>query len=527
MRVQLAGVGRHHGARTILDGVTLTVSARSRIGLVGPNGAGKSTLLRIVAGLEAPDAGSVARDPATLTVGYLPQEPDARAGETVLASLARRAGLAAAQAELERWAGALAAGREAAEPYAAALERLLALGGGDFEARASAVCAELGLGVALDRPTASLSGGQAARAALAAILLSRFDVLLLDEPTNDLDFEGLDRLERFLLRRAGGLVLVSHDRELLDRVVTRIVEVDPWTHGVREWAGGWSEFAAARAAARTRQYARFEDAQERRRHVERLLARRRSEARAAGGAAGRRGTHALMTKVRQAERALERVDDAGKPYEPWALRLSLRAGERGGDTLASLRDAVAARGRFRLGPVDLEVAPGDRVVVTGRNGSGKSTLLAMLLGELPLEAGDRRAGRRTSFGVLAQDRRAYGGAEALLDAFTARTGLAPVEARTLLAKFGLGAEHVGRETASLSPGERTRAHLAELQARGVNLLLLDEPTNHLDLEAVEQLEAALAGYDGALVVVSHDRRFLEAVAPTAEIRVEELVAQSH
>ncbi|HSL64312.1 MAG TPA: ABC-F family ATP-binding cassette domain-containing protein [Gaiellaceae bacterium] len=526
MRVQLAGVTRHHGAHSILDDVTLTVSPESRIGLVGPNGVGKSTLLRLLAGLEAPDAGTVVRTPASLSVGYLPQEPDARPDETVLAALARRTGVAAAQAELERTAAALASDAAAADDYEAALHRFLALGGGDLEARAAAVCVELGLGVALDRPAASLSGGEAARAALASILLSRFDVLLLDEPTNDLDFDGLDRLERFLLRREGGLVLVSHDRELLDRIVGRIVEVDPWTHGVREWPGGWSDYAAARDAARARQYARFEDAQERRRHVQRLLARRRSEARAAGGMADRRGTHALMTKVRQAERSLERVDEVAKPHEPWELRLSLRAAERGGDVLASLRGAVAVRGSFRLGPVDLELTARDRVAVTGPNGSGKSTLLAMLLGELPLAAGARHVGRRTSIGVVAQDRGAYGG-EPLLEAFAARTGLAPVDARTLLAKFGLGAGHVGRAGVSLSPGERTRAHLAELQARGVNLLVLDEPTNHLDLEAVEQLEAALAEYDGALVVVSHDRRFLAAVAPSRELPVEDFVAQSH
>ena len=524
MRVQLAGVARHHGARTVLTDVTLTIGVEQRLGLVGPNGVGKSTLLRLAAGVEAPDAGTVARAPATLSVGYLPQEPDARPDETVRGYLARRTEIADAERALADLAAALASDPAAGEPYALALERFLALGGGDFDARSGSVCADLGLDVELERPTGQLSGGQAARVALAAILLSRFDVLLLDEPTNDLDFDGLDRLERFLLRREGGLVVVSHDRELLDRVVTRIVEVDPWTHGIREWAGGWSDYAERRALERQRQYERFADAQDRRRHVEELLQKRKSEAGAHGdsmgkhtGGADRRGTHALMTKVRQAERALDRVDGVEKPFEPWELRLTLRAGERGGDRLAALQGAVAERGSFRLGPVDLDLAAGDRLAVTGRNGSGKSTLLAMLLGELPLLAGHRSVGRRTTIGVVDQARRTYAGEATLLTTFAERTGLVPVHARTLLAKFGLGADDVARSAAGLSPGERTRAHLAELQARGVNLLVLDEPTNHLDLEAVEQLEAALAGYDGALVVVSHDRRFLEAVAPTDEI----------
>lgn len=512
MRVALAGVVRSFGARTVLDRVDLTLGPRSRLGLVGPNGAGKSTLLRIAAGLDEPDAGTVERTPATLTVGYLPQEHDCRPGETLFAYLARRTGVAEADAAVERHTA-----EWSPDAYAAALERFLALGGADFEARARTVCAELGLPVSLEQETATLSGGEAARAALAAILLSRFDLLLLDEPTNDLDFDGLDRLERFVDAFGGGIAVVSHDRTFLDRTVTRIAEIDPWTGSVREYSGGWSDFEAARALALERQYDAFERSQGRTREVQELLHARRNQARAGGAMTNRRGTHALMTKVRQAARALERVEQVDKPYEPWQLHLSLASAQRPGDHVASLQDAVAERGDFRLGPVDLDLVPGERVAVTGRNGSGKSTLLALLLGELPLAAGTREVGRATLIAALDQRRTAYDGEEPLLGTFTGRTGLRPVDARTLLAKFNLGAEHVERPCATLSPGERTRAELAELMARGVNLLVLDEPTNHLDLEAIEELETALAAYDGTLVVVSHDRRFLEAVAPTRSI----------
>ena len=233
--------------------------------------------------------------------------------------------------------------------------------------------------------------------------------------------------------------------------------------------------------------------------------------------ADRRGTQALRSKVRQAERNLERADNPAKPFEPWELQLTLSGGERGGDTVVALRAAVALQGAFRLGPLDLHLSSGEKVAITGRNGSGKTTLIAMLAGRMALVSGDRDLGRSTTIGELGQDRAAYSSEEALIDAFAARTAAPREEARTLLAKFGLRAEHVSRHCAALSPGERTRAHLAELQARPVNLLLLDEPTNHLDLEAVEQLELALTGYDGTLVVVSHDRRFLEAVAPTREV----------
>jgi len=336
---------------------------------------------------------------------------------------------------------------------------------------------------------------------------------------------GRERL-RGLPRLFQQLAVVSHDRVFLDRTVTRIAEIDPWTGRVQEHAGGWSEYAAARELARQRQYAAFEDAQERRREVEALLHARRNQARAGGmflahatGGSDRRGTNALAGKVRQAKRSLERIEHVEKPYEPWQLHLSLAAAHRPGDRVASLEGAVGQRGAFVLGPVDVDLAPGERVAVTGRNGSGKTTLLALLLGELPLAAGKRELGRSTVVGSLDQRRQAYDGDETLIAAFVPRAGLPPEDARTLLAKFNLGPEHVHRPCRTLSPGERTRAQLAELTARGVNCLVLDEPTNHLDLEAIQELETALQAYDGTLVVVSHDRRFLEAVAPTRSIEL--------
>jgi ATPase subunit of ABC transporter with duplicated ATPase domains len=526
MRVQLVGVGKHHGALKVLDRVTLTVGPQARLGLVGPNGAGKSTLLRILAGLEEPDEGTVSRAPEQLTAGYLSQERTTTEDTTLLQALAQRTGVADAERELHDSSAALARGERADERYAVALARFLALGGGDYEARARTTCADLGLALDLERTPVGLSGGEAARIELASILLSRFDLLLLDEPTNDLDFDGLDRLERFLADYRGALVVVSHDRAFLDRTVTRIASIEPHTRAVREWAGGWSDYEARRDEERAAAYAEFEQALDRRRRLSELLQKRRSEARSRGGSLGkatggadRRATHALETKVRQAERLLGRNELPEKPFEPWELRLSLDAAERPGDLVLVLDAAVAQRGAFRLGPIDVDLAPGERVSVTGRNGSGKSTLLGMLLGEVPLEAGNRTIGRRTTVGALGQGRPAYAGDEPLLAAFCSRTSLTAEDARTLLAKFGLGADGVTRGCSTLSPGERTRANLAELQARGVNLLVLDEPTNHLDLEAVEQLEAALAGYDGTLVVVSHDRRFLEGVAPTREIRL--------
>ena len=513
MQLAARAVSKSHGADVVLEHVSLVVPPHARIGVVGPNGAGKTTLLRLLAGLDEPDAGVVERSGR---VGYLPQEPDARRGETLLAYLARRTGVAAAEAEMDALAGRLGREPELAAAHAEALERFLALGGDDLEARAGAVCADVGLDPErLRQPLAVFSGGLSARARLAAVLLSRFDFLLLDEPTNDLDFAGLDLLERFLVATPAAVVLVSHDRELLDRVVSRVLAFEPGG-GVREVAGGYAAYEAERERALRGAYDAFDQYVAERDRIEEVYRRRREWI-------DRAGTRRRKKKTRDVagnfERRLARLEVAEKPFEPWELRMSLRAERRGGDVVARLDGAVVRRGGFSLGPVDLDLRRGDRLAVAGPNGSGKSTLLGALVGRLPLERGSRAVGSGVVVGELEQGRESFAGDSPLLGRFAELTGSPPEEARTLLAKFDLGPAHVVRPVSSLSPGERTRAALAAFMARGVNLLVLDEPTNHLDLPAIEQLETALAGFDGTVVVVSHDRRFLERIAPTRTLKL--------
>jgi ATPase subunit of ABC transporter with duplicated ATPase domains len=521
MRGTLAAenVTKEFGSTTVLERLSLVVPPRARIGVVGPNGSGKTTLLRVLAGLEEPDGGGVTA-PRELTVGYLPQEAERRRHETLLAALARRAGVAEAEREMDALAARLEREPELASAYNEALERFLALGGSDFEARARSVCAELGLRPPLDAELPTLSGGEAARVSLAALLLMRYDVLCLDEPTNDLDFDGLERLERFVHEFDGALVVVSHDREFLDRTVTRIVAFDAETRRAREFAGTYSDFERERELARRQEEDAYGAYIEEREQFAALLNERRGQARAGAGlgeksgGADRRGTNALRSKVRQAERRLERLDEVAKPWRPWRLHLSFAAATRGGDVVARLGGAVVERGSFRLGPLDVEVLRGDRLALIGPNGSGKTTLLRAITGELSLAAGTRYIGPGTVFGELDQRRELFDSDRALLDTFCAAAGMRRAEARTLLAKFGLGGDNVLRAARTLSPGERSRAVLALLQSRGINCLVLDEPTNHLDLEAIEELEAALERYEGTLVVVTHDRRFLERLAIT-------------
>ncbi|MFJ6152113.1 ABC-F family ATP-binding cassette domain-containing protein [Micromonospora profundi] len=525
-----------HGDRPLFAGLDLVVAPGDVVGLVGPNGAGKSTLLRTLAGLLPVEAGSVRLSPPTASVGHLPQEPERRPGETVRDFLSRRTGVTAAQAALDAATEALTAGAVGADDaYADALERWLALGGADLEERAEQVSADLGLAVALDHPTTGLSGGQAARAGLASLLLSRYDVFLLDEPTNDLDLAGLERLEEFVTGLRAGTVLVSHDREFLTRTVTRVLELDLPQQQINQYGGGYAAYLEEREVARRHARADFEEYADTKAGLEARARTQRGWMEKGVKNARRKATdndkigrkfrseasEKQAAKAKQTERLIERLDVVEEPRKEWELRMEIAAAPRAGAVVATLRGAVVRRGGFTLGPIDLQIDWADRVAVTGANGSGKSTLLAALLGRLPLDEGTASLGPGVVVGEVDQARGLFLGDAPLIDAFHAAVPhMSPADARTLLAKFGLRSAHVPRPAATLSPGERTRAALALLQGRGVNLLVLDEPTNHLDLPAIEQLESALASYPGTLLLVTHDRRMLAAIETNRRLRVD-------
>lgn len=521
-----------HGDRVLFSGLDLVVAPGDVIGLVGVNGAGKSTLLKTLAGLIPAEQGRVSLNPPSANVGHLPQEPERRAGETVRDFLARRTGVAAAQADLDRATEALTAGND--EGYSDALDRWLALGGADLEERSLEVVSDIGLSVGLDALTTSLSGGQAARAGMASLLLSRYDVFLLDEPTNDLDLDGLERLEKFVTGLRAATVLVSHDREFLARTVTSVLELDLHQNAVHLYGGGYESYLEERARARQHarddyeEYADTKASLEARARMQRAwMEKGVKNARRKAGDNDKNArkfradaTEKQASKARQTDRMIERLDVVEEPRKEWELRMEIAAAPRSGAVVASLRAAVVSRGGFRLGPVDLQIDWADRVAITGANGAGKSTLLAALLGRAELASGYATLGSGVVVGEVDQARGLFLGDQPLVDAFQdAVPEMAPADVRTLLAKFGLKAAHVLRPAASLSPGERTRAALALLQGRGVNLLVLDEPTNHLDLAAIEQLEQALENYAGTLLLVTHDRRMLEAVQVNRHLTV--------
>ncbi len=526
--LHLSGVAASFGARPLFAGLDLVLAAGDVTALVGPNGAGKTTLLRIVAGVHQPDAGSVRFAPPDATVGYLPQAVPS-AAESILQYAARRTGVAEAQRAFEHAAEALAGADGAAdERYDQTLARWLALGGADLETRLAQVVAGLELDVALDRPLGSLSGGQAARAALASILVSRYDVLLLDEPTNNLDADGLAALTGFVAEVNAPLLIASHDRAFLDAVATSVLELDEAQQQVNHFAGGWSDYRAAKTAARQQAEQAYGDYTDQRTSLIEQ-ARRKTEWASKGRAkAAKLGPGMKLEKKYREDRArrmdqraarvrdaVERLDEVEQPRKEWQLQFAIRSAPPSAEVVTTLDSVIARNGDFTIGPLTAQVLRGDRVALVGANGSGKTTLLQALLGERPVASGRISWGTRVQLGVLDQARAGIAGERSLVDEVAAALSETDAGAvRTLLAKFGLGPDHIARACDSLSLGERTRAALAVLQGRAVNVLVLDEPTNHLDAAAIDQLQEALLAFDGTLVIVTHDRALLDALAPS-------------
>ena len=526
----LAGGFAH---RTLFEGLDLTVAPGDVVGVVGVNGAGKSTLLRILAGDVEPLDGTVSLAPADAFVGWLPQEHQRVTGETVAGYIARRSGCAAATQAMEAAAvvladpGTAATGDDPAEAYSAALDHWLATGAADLDERLPAVLADLGLDRDVVAPQSTLmtalSGGQAARVGLAALMLSRFDIVLLDEPTNDLDLDGLARLEDFVRDLRGGVVLVSHDREFLARSVTRVLELDLAQNTTTVFGGGYDSYLDEREVARRHRRDEYDEFADKKADlVARARTQREWSSQGVRNAmrkapdndkirrrAATESSEKQAQKVRQMESRIARLAEVAEPRKEWTLEFTIGSAPRSSSVVATLDNAVVRQGDFVLGPVSLQVDAGERIGITGPNGAGKSTLLKLLLGRQQPDEGRASLGASVAIGEIDQARADFSGPGRLVDRFEQWVpSFSTADVRTLLAKFGLRADHVERAVNELSPGERTRAGLALLQARGTNVLVLDEPTNHLDLAAIEQLEHALESYDGALLLVTHDRRML-------------------
>ncbi|MGW2054636.1 ribosomal protection-like ABC-F family protein [Streptomyces sp. NPDC001840] len=521
-RAQLAmkDVSKAYGDRSVLDQVSLTVRPGEKAGVIGENGSGKSTLLRLLAGAERPDGGEITvRFPGG--VGHLAQTLDETLGLGPAHTVQDAVDAALAELrELERrLRAAEAALGEAGDAELAAYGELLTVyeerGGYQADARVDAALHGLGLArIGRGRLLRSLSGGEQSRLALACVLASAPELLLLDEPTNHLDLQATTWLEDHLRAHRGTVVAVTHDRAFLERIATTILEVDRDTRAVTRYGDGWRGYRTAKAAARNRwrldhlewvaEVARTEELVA---AAGQRLASTGKDPRQGFGKHRRSHETKLSGQVRAAREQLWRLrqEPVPAPPEPLRFRPTLAGPEQGeADDLAAGLDDVVVGDRLRV--AHLRVRSGERVLVTGANGAGKSTLLRVLAGELRPDSGSVL--RPVPTGYLAQELPAVSSRLPLLCAFAAgRPGMPEDHADDLLALGLFRDDDLPVPVAALSVGQRRRLELARLVTRPAALLILDEPTNHLALSLVEELEKALRTYEGAVVVVSHDRRF--------------------
>jgi ATPase subunit of ABC transporter with duplicated ATPase domains len=516
--IAFSDVSKQYGKQILFMDASFQLNPGERAGLVGPNGSGKSTLFRMIVGEEHPDEGTVSL-PRKLTVGYFRQEVDEMSGRTVLEEAIKGSGrLGDLHHELQGLEQGMAdpdRGDELEailERFGAVQEEYQHLGGYELEARARACLSGLGFEEdQIDGDVGALSGGWKMRVAMAKVLLGKFDVLLLDEPTNHLDIESILWLETFLKGVTSTLLMTSHDRDFMNRIVTKVVEIDGGD--ILTYAGDYDFYLGERQAREANQEAAYARQQAKLAKEQRFIERFSAHA-------------AKAAQVQSRVKALDKIERIELPRKRKVVKWDFRSPVRSGDDVAMIEGLAKAYGRRRLyDGFDMHIRRGERWCVMGRNGSGKSTLLKMVAGALEPDAGSVRLGASLRVGYFAQQ------SMDLLDAeLTVLEQIQkdfPMEGlgvlRNLLGAFQFMGDDVDKRIRALSGGEKSRLVMARMLFDPPNFLILDEPTNHLDLATKEMLIDALQGFEGTMLFVSHDRTFLRGLAT----RVLELGGEEH
>lgn len=504
--ISIEGLTVEFGGFTLLDNITYVINKKDRIALVGKNGAGKSTMLKIIAGLQQPSSGSV-NLPKDLTIGYLPQQMQLSDTRTVIDEAATAfAHIHELQARLERMNAELASRTDyESDSYSELIERVaqtteqLSLSGSEnYKAEIEKTLLGLGfLRTDFDRPTAEFSGGWRMRIELAKLLLQRPDVLLLDEPTNHLDIESIQWLEAFLAARANAVVLVSHDRAFIDNVTTRTIEIS--LGHIYDYRVNYSKYVQLRAERLEQQQRAFENQQKQIQDTEAFIERFRYKA---------TKSVQVQSRIKQLEK-LERieVDEVDTSY----LHLRFPPAPRSGDYPVIAENLGKRYGDHTVfAHADFTIKRGEKVAFVGKNGEGKTTLVKCIMGEIPYD-GTLKIGHNVKIGYFAQNQ-----AQLLDESLTVfdtidrvAVGDIRTKIRDILGAFMFGGEASDKKVRVLSGGEKTRLAMIRLLLGPVNFLILDEPTNHLDMRTKDVLKQALREFDGTMIVVSHDREFLD------------------
>lgn len=518
--VKIKGIHKEYGTQVVLSDISFSLEKGQKVALVGHNGTGKSTLLKILAGETKPDTGDIHYNHHTC-IGYFPQEHNVETDETVEMYLRQVTGFGRLEQEVNDLVGQLS-DRSKLQRYNEVYENFEHLGGYSFLSKMMIILSGFGF-TEKDRQRSikTLSGGQRSKVALTGILLKGVDMLLLDEPTNNLDMPALIWLEDFIADSDTACMIVSHDRVFLDRVVSRIFEIDWHTHSLNTTRGGYTNYLSTKKKEVNRQKEEYRHQQEERERLQKTADQKKGAATKGARFQGsdndkmvrgfKRDKAARSAKsAKSIEKRLEQMDQIDKPIERKEFAIPLKAKTHPRTCDISLKDVVLSYSSgFTLGPVSLSISFGERIAILGLNGSGKTTLLKIIAQELTPKSGLVSIGSSAVIGNLMQQHENLPPKEGLYEFLEKRTDYEKEQIYALLVKFDFSTQGFSKTIGQLSPGERARLLLALFSALSVNVLILDEPTNHLDVEALDALDAVLEHYTGTIVLVSHDRFLLD------------------
>ncbi|WP_370627150.1 ribosomal protection-like ABC-F family protein [Psychrobacillus sp. INOP01] len=501
------------GGNTIFESLSLEIKTGDRLAIVGRNGTGKTTLFKLLAGIEKPDEGSIYFKKGT-SIGYLAQIPTYSEEVTGLGVLhfafQNITELQKQLIQMEQQMATLEP-REMErllQQYGEIQEQFTLLGGYTMDSEIEKVVQGLQLAGFINQSFANLSGGEQTKIMLGRILLSNPDILLLDEPTNHLDLFAVEWLEQYLISYSGTVVIIAHDRYFLDKVVTKIADLEEGE--LTLYHGNYSSFILEKEARLMREFQEYEEQQKKIKKMKEAIRRLRQWANEAMPPNPK-----LFRQARNMERALERMVKVRKPLvDPKKMELSFEFASRSGKEVVMMKNVYKSFGeKVLLKNAQLNLYWKDRVSIVGRNGSGKSTILNLLRGEILPDNGEASLGSNVRVGYLSQHFEIQDPKARLIDVFRSELNMVEGDARHILAKFMFYGPDVFKRIGDLSGGERMRLRLAQLMHQDINLLILDEPTNHLDIDSREVLEDALADFDGTILAVSHDRYFLNKLFP--------------
>ncbi len=521
--VELKSIEKSFGIEEVITDFDLSLQNGERIGLIGRNGTGKTTIFKILAGLEEPDSGEIIIN-NDIEIGLLSQQPDLSQRNTIfeecLEVFAKEIKLQQKLSELEeKIANSGSETDRLLKEYSKLQERFEQSAGYSYESKIKQVA--IGLGFKheeLNKTIKMLSGGEKTRVGLIKLLLEEPDLLLLDEPTNHLDIESVEWLEEYLNNYPGSVIIISHDRYFLDRTITRIVEIEFGEN--EDYPGDYSFYLDEKERRYEILLKKYQEQQKKIKKIKEQIEQYR-----VFGNAGAGDNAKFHRQAKSLEKKLEKMERIPKPRKKENISLNLQPSTRSGDEVLKIKDIeFSFPGEKLIDGVDLELFRGEKTALIGPNGSGKTTLLKMILSDLEPDSGDIKIGHGVEIGYYAQQNPVFNSEDTLLQALQMKTGLKTSEARDLLAKFLFKGEDVYKKVGALSGGEVSRLRLLQLMHGKANFLILDEPTNHLDLDSREILEASLNDYAGTVLVVSHDRYFLNKVVDKIyEIKNKEMI----